>query len=135
MKLYYILIFVVVLVLAVGAAFFFMSSTIYSSQAVAIEKDKQIGMAPFTDRIDFGDIPAGKEVSKSVVLENAGDGDSNIHVMVWGSIANLVSELPEAPFVLKAGVTQDLRFKLNMPATAEPGRKFSGKIIIMRLPW
>jgi hypothetical protein len=40
--------------------FLFQAMTVYNSQVVVVEKGEPIGIAPFEDRIDFGDTPQGE---------------------------------------------------------------------------
>jgi hypothetical protein len=134
MKKWQILLAVIVVILIVAVFFFARSTNIYSTQAVAVEAGKPIGMAPFTDRIDFGDIPQGDNVTKTVVLTNNGDSDNTIKIYVLGSISQMITVTPGKSFELKAGKTQDVDFKLMMPASATVGKKFTGRIIILKLP-
>jgi hypothetical protein len=134
MKKWQIILTVVIAVLAVLVFIFFSWADMYSSQVVATEAGGTIGMAPFTDRIDFGDIPLGKGVTKTVIMTNNGNNDNTIKVFVLGSIAQLIDVEPGKSFTLKAGETVNLNFRLTMPASAPVGKKFSGRIIILTLP-
>jgi len=134
MKKWHVILIVVVALLAIVVYLFFTSSNIYSAQAVAVEADSSIGMAPFTDRVDFGDVPQGKGVTKTVVLENTGENDNTIRIWIMGSIGQMIDVNPGRTFELKAGTTQDINFIFNMPASAELGEKFTGRIIILKLP-
>jgi hypothetical protein len=134
MKKWQIILTIVIAVLAVLVFIFFSWADMYSSQAVAKEAGSSIDMAPFPDRIDFGDIPQGDTVTKKVVMTNNGNNDNTIKVFVLGSIAQLVDVVPGKSFTLKAGETVNLNFRLSMPASAPVGKKFSGRIIIFTLP-
>jgi threonine/homoserine efflux transporter RhtA len=134
MKKWHVVLTVVVALLGIAIYFFLTSSNIYSAQAVAVEAGGPIGMAPFTDRIDFGDIPQGQGVTKTVVLENTGDNDNSIKIWVMGSIGQMIDVKPGKSFELKAGSTQDVDFIFNMPVSTPVGKKFTGRIIILKLP-
>jgi hypothetical protein len=134
MKKWQIALAIVVVILIVAVFFFARSTNIYSTQAVTVEAGGSIGMAPFTDRIDFGDIPQGDNVTKTVVLTNSGDNNNTIKVYVLGSISQMITVTPGKSFELIAGKTQDIDFKLAMPASAAVGKKFTGRIIILKLP-
>jgi hypothetical protein len=125
---------VIVIILAIAIFFFARVTTTYSTQAVAAAADSPIGMAPFTDRIDFGDIPLGDSITKTVVLTNNGDHDNTIKVFVIGSISQLIQVTPGKSFTLAADQTQDLNLRLSMPASAPVGKKFTGRVFILRLP-
>lgn len=132
MKSWQIVLTVVAVILIIAIFFFSQNTMIYSSQVVAIEAGENIGMAPFTDRVDFGDIPQGQSVTKTVTLTNGGDNTKSIKIFILGSIANLIDVTPGKSFEL--GADQDINFRLTMPASATVGKKFSGKIIILELP-
>ena len=134
MKKWQIVLTVVVVILAVAIFFFARVTTMYSTQVVAKEAGGAIGMAPFADRVDFGDIPQGDSVTKTVVLKNNGDNNNTIKVYVLGSISQLIDVEPGYSFELAAGKTQDVDFRMTMPASAAVGKKFTGRIIILRLP-
>ena len=107
--------------------------TIYSAQVIAKEKEGAIGIAPFTDRVDFGDVPAGLSVSKEITLTNEGSNPNNIKVFTMGSIGAFIDIEPKS-FTVEAGESRTVKLKLTMPGSAEPEQKFTGRILILRLP-
>lgn len=121
----------VVLVLAV--TFFIQATTIYSSQVIAKAAGEPIGIAPFEDRIDFGDIPQGAGVAKTLVMENQGAVPNQIIIFIIGNINDLVVIEPSS-FTLETGETREVDFRLTMPASIEPEKKYTGKVIVLRLP-
>lgn len=134
MKKWHIILGVILVILVIAVFFFVRSSNIYSTQAVAVEAGSSIGMAPFTDRVDFGDVPLGVNVSKTIILANNGNNDNSVKVYILGSISQLVKPMPGYSFDIKSGESVDLVLQLTMPASAPVGKKFSGRIIILRLP-
>ncbi len=133
MKKRYIALIAVGVVLVLTIVFFVQATTIYSSQVIAKEKGSAIGIAPFTDRVDFGDIPLGLTVTKVISLENEGSTPNFIRVFIMGSISSLVDVEPSS-FTLEPGESRDIDLELTMPASAEPEKKFTGRVIILRLP-
>jgi hypothetical protein len=134
MKKWHIILGVFLVVLVIAIFFFVRSSNIYSAQVVAVEAGSSIGMAPFTDRVDFGDVPLGVNVSKTIILENNGNNDNTIKLYILGSISQLIKPQQGYSFEIKAGQSVNLVLQLTMPASAPVGKKFSGRIIILRLP-
>lgn len=134
MKKWHIAVAVFVVILAVAIFFFIRISNIYSAQVIAVEAGAPIGISPYTDRVDFGEVPQGKSITKSIILENNGDNDNTIKLYILGSISQLIEPTPGYSFDIKAGQTFELVLRLTMPASAEPGKKFSGRIIVIRLP-
>lgn len=129
----YIALIIVAVVLVLAVIFFAQATTIYSTQVVAAEKGSMLGIAPFTDRVDFGDVPVGTEINKTVTLTNEGSNPNNIKVFVMGGIGDFLEVEPRS-FTLEPGDQQDIIFTIDIPASAEPGHKFSGRIIILKLP-
>lgn len=133
MKKRYIALIAVAVVLVLVAVILAQATTIYSAQVIAGEEGSQIGIAPFTDRIDFGDIPVGVSITKDITLENHGSVDNNVKVFVMGSIGTFMEITPRS-FTLEAGEVQNVELALAMPMSAEPGQKFTGRVIILRIP-
>lgn len=121
------------ILLLLAVTFLFQAMTIYPTQAIAKETGSPVGIAPFTDRIDFGDIPQGTSVSKTLVLENQGAVPNRIIIFVIGGIGNLVKVEPGS-LTLKEGETKEVKFRLTMPASATPERKYSGRVFVLRFP-
>ncbi len=133
MKKRYIALIVVAVVLVLVIVFFAQATTIYSTQVVAAKEGGQLGIAPFTDRVDFGDVPIGTQINKTVTLTNEGGNANNIKVFIMGGIGDFLEVEPRS-FTLEPGEEQDIIFTISIPASAEPGHKFSGRIIILKLP-
>ena len=133
MKKRYIAIIALGVLVVLVATFLVQATTIYDSQVIAKKAGSAVGIAPYTDRIDFGDIPQGTGVGKTLVLENAGTVPNQVTIFVIGSIADLVKVEPSS-LTLEAGETAEVRFQLKMPASVPPEQKYTGKVIILRLP-
>lgn len=121
----------VVLVLAI--TFLFQAMTIYNTQVIAKGAGEPIGIAPFTDRIDFGDVPQGEAVGKTLIMENEGAIPNNITVFIIGNIGDLVNVSPSS-ISLEPGETAEIELGLTMPASATPEKKYTGRVFILRLP-
>lgn len=121
----------VLLLLAV--TFLFQALTIYDAQAIAKASGEAIGMAPFTDRVDFGDIPQGQTVGKTLIMANEGSVPNQINVFVIGNIGDLVKVAPGS-LSLEPGETVEVKLSLTMPASATPEKKYTGKVLVLRLP-
>ena len=113
--------------------FLFQALTIYDCQVIAKEEGSAIGIAPFTDRVDFGDIPQGATVGKTLIMENAGAVPNQVNVFIIGNIGDLVKVEPSS-LTLEVGETKEVEFFLTMPASAPPEKKYTGKVFVLRLP-
>lgn len=129
----YIVIAVVAVVLIIVALFFAQSVSWYSAQVVAKEGGSPIGIAPFTDRLDFGELSPGTSITKKLTLDNNSSIDNYIVIFIMGGVGDLVSIEPSS-FTLREGEAREVDFKLFMPASAEPDQVFSGNVVIMRFP-
>lgn len=121
----------VVLLLAV--TFFFQALTIYNAQVIVKEAGSSIGINPLGDRIDFGDIPQGETVGKTLIMENEGVVPNNVVVFIIGNIGDLVTVKPSS-LTLEPGETVEVDFRLTMPVSATPEKKYTGKVFVLRLP-
>ena len=129
----HIFIFAAAAILVLAVTFFLQAMTTYSSQVIVAEADGAIGMAPFTDRIDFGDVPQGATISKTLILENQGTAPNHIKVFMIGGIGDLV-EIEPTSLTVEPGETVEVNFRLTMPASATPEKKFTGRVFVLRLP-
>lgn len=113
--------------------FLFQALTIYDCQVIAKERGSPLGIAPFTDRIDFGDIPQGEAIRKVLILKNAGTVPNQVLIFILGGIGDLVKVKPSS-VDLQPGETVEVELELTMPTTATPESKYSGKVFILRVP-
>ena len=129
----HIAIFAAAALLVLAVTFFLQAMTTYSSQVIVVEADAAMGIAPFTDRIDFGDVPQGAVVSKTLILENQGTTPNHIKIFMIGGIGDLV-DIEPASVTLEPGGTVEVDFQLTMPASATVEDKYSGRVFVLRLP-
>lgn len=134
MKIRYIVLIAIAVVLLLAATFLAQSLDIYSTQVVAVEKGSPIGISPFTDRVDFGDLPVGLGTSKIISLENAGSVPNKVYIYVTGSIAKFIKVKPSSAVTLAGGDKVEINLEIFVPESARPGQKFTGRIFIMRIP-
>jgi hypothetical protein len=118
----------------VGGFFLWRATTTYAMQVAVVEKGSNLNIAPFTDRIDFGDVPQGFGISKTITLENLGESDNHIKIYRMGGIWSFVEIDPGTSFTLAGGETQDIKMSIKIPETAPVGKKYTGRIFILQLP-
>ena len=134
MKLRYIFLIICVVIIAVAVYLFLTFCDMYTVKAVAVESGTTVDKSEVTGRLDFGEVLQGEQVTRTVVLENAGDNDHSIRIWMIGSIAESINIEPGTSFELEAGTSQDVDFTLTMPDSASEGKKLSGRVIIVKLP-
>jgi len=120
-------------ILLLVVTFLFQALTIYDCEVLVKKAGSPIGIAPFTDRIDFGEVPQGASIGKTVILANEGAVPNQVNIFIFGNIGDLVKIEPSS-VSLEPGVSVEIDFRLTMPPSAEPERKYSGKVFILRLP-
>lgn len=120
-------------ILLLVVTFLFQALTIYDSQVIARKAGEAIGVAPFTDRIDFGDVPQGGAITRTLILENMGTVPNQINIFIIGNIGDLV-KLESKSVTLEPGESAEVDFRLTMPVSATPERKYTGKVFVLRLP-
>jgi len=104
----------------------------YSAQVLVIEGEKQVGVNPTTEKLDFGDLSADTSATRFVTLK-AGGMDTYIWVWEMGKIAELM-QVSENNFVISEGEEKRLEFSLYMPPSAPVGDKYTGNVWIFKLP-
>ena len=115
------------------AVFFYLSTTVYQSQVIVKPSGDPIGINPLEDRVDFGDVPQGSAVSKTLEFNNEGTVPNKVRIIVMGGISDLV-KVPEKSFTLQPGEQKSVEFELVMPPSATPEEEFTGRVIVVRLP-
>ena len=121
------------IVLVLVGTFFYQAVTVYATQVVVAGPGAALGINPLQDRIDFGDVPVGQEVTKTLILQNAGGVDNHITIFVMGGIGDLVKAEPKS-FTIKGGERMEVQFRLAVPESAPVAKKFSGRVFVLRLP-
>jgi hypothetical protein len=104
----------------------------YRAQVLVIEGDKKVGVNPTTEMLDFGDLSGDTSATRLITM-TAGGMDTYVHVMKFGSIAELI-KLSENDFTMKKGDTKKLEFAMYMPPSAPKGEKYTGNVWIFKIP-
>lgn len=120
-------------VVLLAGTFFIRSTVIYNAQVIVKEKGSPIGINPMEDRVDFGDVPQGSGVSKTLIFENEGSVPNRLIIYVLGSIGDMVQTEPQS-FILKPGEKKDVKLRLVMPESAPVDKVYTGRVIVLRLP-
>lgn len=108
------------------------SSSLYS--ATVLVTDGTHGIAPPGNPFDFGDLPPTASIEHKLTFKNEGKVDTYIMIMASGGIRDFL-DIEDAFFNLGPGQERKITVKLSVPSTAEPGKRYDGRIVITRLPW
>jgi len=108
------------------------STSIYSATVLVTETSH--GIADPKALFDFGDLPPTAAIEHKLTLKNDGRMDTYIMIMAFGGIRDFL-EIEDAFFTLKSGQEREILVKLTVPSTAEPGKRYNGRVVVTRLPW
>ncbi len=108
------------------------STSIYSASVLVTETSH--GIAPPGNPFDFGDLPPTASIEHKLTLENDGRMDTYVTIIVFGEIRDFL-DIEDAFFNLESGEEREILVKLTVPATAEPGKRYDGRVVLTRLPW
>lgn len=108
------------------------STSIYSATVLVTESSH--GIAPPNALFDFGDLPPTAAIDHKLTLKNDGRLNTYVTIMVFGGIRDFL-DVEDAFFNLNSGEERDVLVKLSVPSTAEPGKRYDGRVVVTRLPW
>ena len=108
------------------------STSIYSATVLVTESSH--GIADPKALFDFGDLPPTAAIDHKLTLKNDGKLDTYMMIMVFGDIRDFL-DIQDAFFNLKPGQERQILVKLTVPSTAQPGKRYNGRVVVMRLPW
>jgi hypothetical protein len=108
------------------------STSIYSSTVLITESTH--GIADPKALFDFGDLPPTAGIDHKLTLKNDGKLNTYVTIMVFGDIRDFL-DIEDAFFNLKPGQEREILVKLTVPSTAEPGKRYNGRVVVTRLPW
>ena len=131
---------VILLVIFLFVFYVVLDANKYAMQVLVIEGEGKVGVNPTQELLDFGDMSKGTTAIRTVTLNNG--TFMPMQVLVWqiGGITDLVDITfkedgkPAGSFKLKPGVETKLDFVANMPASVQPGTKYTGRVFIFKIP-
>jgi hypothetical protein len=108
------------------------STSIYSAQFLVTATTNTI--APPDALFDFGGLPPTASITHKLTLKNDGKLNTYVMIMVFGDIGDFL-DIQDAFFNLKPGQEREIDMKLTVPSTAQPDKRYSGRVVVTRLPW
>jgi len=108
------------------------STSIYSATVLVTESSH--GIADPNALFDFGDLPPTAGITHKLTLKNDGKLDTYMMIMVFGDIRDFL-DINDAFFNLKPGQEREIDMKVTVPSTAQPGKRYNGRVVVTRLPW
>jgi hypothetical protein len=108
------------------------STSIYSATLLVTET--RHGVADPDSLFDFGDLPPTAGITHKLTLKNDGKLNTYVMIMVFGDMRDFL-DIQDAFFNLKPGQEREIDVKLTVPSTAQPGKRYNGRVVVTRLPW
>ncbi len=106
----------------------------YRAHVLVVAGEGRVGINPTTESLDFGDLSRGTSAIRRVNIENNTPIPMWIAVVRTGGIGELM-DLNRNYFTMP-GLTRDrIEFTVYMPASAEIGKTYSGRVYIFRIPF
>ncbi len=104
----------------------------YSAQVVVIDSQKEVGINPTNEKLDFGDLSPGTRATRYINLE-AGGVESYVYLIKFGSISELI-KVGDNGFYLKKGDQKKLDLNMFMPYSAPAGKEYKGYVWMFKIP-
>lgn len=108
------------------------NATKYDMTVNVKEGENILGVNPFSDNLDFGDLSRNNGMTRFISLKSDGSMPTYIAVFQIGEISDLV-KLDKNFFILQNGKEARLRFEISIPPSAI-AKKYSGQVWIFRIP-
>ena len=124
-----------VIIIAVFVFVFFVTldANKYRATVRVIEGEGKVGINPTALALDFGDLSRGTAAVRKVTIDNRTSIPMFIMVAETGEISSLV-ELNKNFFRLPGNETAQIEFSLYMPASAEIGANYTGRVYLFKVP-
>lgn len=108
------------------------STSMYSATVLVTEG--RHGVPPPGNPFDFGNLPPTASMETKHTFKNDGKFDTYVMIIVSGEIRDFL-DIEDAFFNLDPGQERGILVKLSVPATAEPGKRYDGRVVVTYLPW
>lgn len=127
------LIYFILILILLFAFYVSIDANKYKAMVRVIEGEGKVGINPTDQALDFGDLSRGTSAVRKVTLEN--NSFLPIKVVTWrrGAIADLM-DIDKSSFRLEKGAKETIEFTTYIPASAEIGKIYQGKVVIFRIP-
>lgn len=97
-----------------------------------VGESEELSANAISDGLDFGTLPKGDFSVRFVTVENKGNRDVYVKIYKWGGAGKFI-EIDRNDFVLGAGGSENLEFRLEVPSGAQE-KQYKGRVIIFEIP-
>lgn len=97
-----------------------------------VGESEEISANAMSYGLDFGALPKGNSSVRFVTIDNKGNRDVYVKIYKWGGASKFI-EIDRNNFVLEAGGSENLEFRLEVPSGVTE-KQYKGKVIIFEIP-
>ncbi len=105
----------------------------YQALVQVVEGEGRVGVNPTDEKLDFGDLSRGTAAVRTVTIKNDTYMPFFVSVIKLGGISSLM-KIDENNFVVRRGEEKKIEFATYMPASAEIGKKYTGRVYVFKIP-
>jgi hypothetical protein len=105
----------------------------YAAQVRVIEGQAKVGVNPTAESLDFGDLSRGTSAVRRVNLENGTVMPIYVMIFKTGVIGDLM-DINKNFFRLEPRSSTKIDFTTYMPASAEIGQEYRGRVYLFKVP-
>lgn len=105
----------------------------YRAEVRVIEGEGRVGVNPTTESLDFGDISRGGTVVRRVEVRNGTFTPVFVVAVKIGEAADLI-DIDKNYFEVKPGSEARIEFTAFIPASAEIGKVYGGRVYLFKIP-
>ncbi|OGZ45273.1 MAG: hypothetical protein A3C84_03010 [Candidatus Ryanbacteria bacterium RIFCSPHIGHO2_02_FULL_48_12] len=105
----------------------------YQALVQVVEGEGRVGVNPTDEKLDFGDLSRGTAAVRTVTIKNDTYVPFFVSVIKLGGISSLI-KIDENNFMVRRGEEKKIEFATYMPASAEIGKKYTGRVYVFKIP-
>src|SRR3989338_7519555 len=124
---------VILIVIFVFIFYVVLDANKYRAMVHVIEGQGRVGVNPTAEAIVFGDLSRGTSAVRRVDLKNGTIMPMYVMVFKMGSISDLVN-INRNFFRLKPGESEKIELEIYVPASAEIGKDYGGRVFLFKIP-
>ena len=124
---------VILLIVFLFVFYVMLDANKYRAMVNVIEGEGKVGVNPTANALDFGDLSRGTSAVRRVELKNGTFMPVYIMIFKIGSISDLM-DVSKNYFRLAHGIDEKIEFTTYVPASAELGKNYTGRVFRFKVP-
>ena len=124
---------IILIVIFLFAFYVVLDANKYKMMVNIVEGAGKVGVNPTTESLDFGDLSRGTSAVRRVNIVNGTFMPVYVMAFKTGDISDLV-DIDRNNFKLGSGEEAKIEFASYIPASAEIGRIYNGRVYLFKIP-